>query len=65
MGALMNAIVGFSVRFETLEGKFKLSQNVTPEDAEGVMRGLIQRSYPAMAALLRKQCERRGHEEGV
>jgi transcriptional regulator len=43
MGALMNAIVGFSVRFETLEGKFKLSQNVTAEDAEGVMRGLIQR----------------------
>ena len=43
MGALMKAIAGFSVRFETLEGKFKLSQNVTPEDAEGVMRGLIQR----------------------
>jgi transcriptional regulator len=43
MGALMNAIVGFSLCFETLEGKFKLSQNVTPEDAEGVMRGLAQR----------------------
>ena len=43
MGALMKAIAGFSVRFEALEGKFKLSQNVTPEDAEGVMRGLIQR----------------------
>jgi transcriptional regulator len=43
MGALMNAIIGFSLRFETLEGKFKLSQNVTPEDAEGVMRGLTRR----------------------
>jgi transcriptional regulator len=43
MGALMNAIVGFSMRFEMLEGKFKLSQNVTPEDAEGVMRGLVRR----------------------
>jgi transcriptional regulator len=42
MGALINAIVGFSVQFETLEGKFKLSQNVTPEDVEGVMRGLEQ-----------------------
>jgi len=42
MGALMNAIVGFSVRFESLQGKFKLSQNVTPGDAEGVMRGLVQ-----------------------
>jgi transcriptional regulator len=43
MGVLLNAIVGFSLRFEALEGKFKLSQNVTPEDAEGVMRGLVQR----------------------
>jgi len=43
MGALMNAIIGFSVRFEILEGKFKLSQNVTSEDAEGVIRGLIHR----------------------
>ena len=51
MGALMNAIVGFSMRFETLEGKFKLSQNVTPEDAEGVMRGLVQRGDPAGRAV--------------
>jgi transcriptional regulator len=51
MGALMNAIVGFSLRFETLEGKFKLSQNVTPEDAEGAMRGLIQRGDAASRAV--------------
>jgi len=43
MGALMNAIVGFSLRFDVLEGKFKLSQNVTQEDAEGVIRGMEQR----------------------
>jgi transcriptional regulator len=47
MGALLSAIVGFSVRFDTLEGKFKLSQNVTQEDAEGVMRGLIRRGDAA------------------
>lgn len=47
MGALMSAIVGFSVRFEALEGKFKLSQNVTPEDAEGVILGMEQRGDPA------------------
>ena len=47
MGALINAITGFSMRFETLEGKFKLSQNVTSEDAEGVMRGLIRRGDAA------------------
>jgi transcriptional regulator len=51
MGALMNAIVGFSVGLEALEGKFKLSQNVTPEDAEGVMRGLIQRGDAASRAV--------------
>jgi transcriptional regulator len=51
MDALMNAIVGFSVRFETLEGKFKLSQNVTEADAEGVMRGMIARGNPASRAI--------------
>ena len=43
MGALMNAIAGFSLHFDVLEGKFKLSQNVTSEDAEGVIRGMEQR----------------------
>lgn len=43
MDALMNAIAGFSLRFDMLEGKFKLSQNVTPEDIEGVIRGMEQR----------------------
>jgi transcriptional regulator len=57
MGALLNAIVGFTVRFETLEGKFKLSQNVTPEDAEGVMRGLIQGGDPAGRAIARAMRE--------
>jgi len=51
MGALMSAIVGFSVRFETLEGKFKLSQNVTPQDVEGVIGGLIQRGDAASLAI--------------
>jgi transcriptional regulator len=40
MGALLNAIVGFSVSFETLEGKFKLSQDKRPEDFAGVVRAL-------------------------
>jgi transcriptional regulator len=51
MGALLHAITGFSVRFETLEGKFKLSQNVTREDAEGVMRGLVRRGDPQSRAI--------------
>jgi transcriptional regulator len=51
MGALLNAIVGFRLRFDTLEGKFKLSQNVTPQDVAGVMRGLVQRGDPASLAV--------------
>lgn len=37
---LLNAIVGFSVALETLEGKFKLSQDKKPEDFEGVVDAL-------------------------
>jgi len=40
MNALLNAIVGFSVSFETLEGKLKLSQDKKMEDFEGVVRAL-------------------------
>lgn len=54
MGPLMNAIMGFSVQFETLEGKFKLSQNVPREDAEGVMRGLVRRDDPQSRAVARE-----------
>ncbi len=51
---LLKSIVGFSVRFERLEGKLKLSQNVTPEDAEGVMRGLIRRGDPASRVIAKE-----------
>jgi transcriptional regulator len=47
VAALMNAIVGFSLCFEALEGKFKLSQNVPPGDAEGAIRGLAGRGDAA------------------
>ena len=43
MAMLLNAITGFSVRFETLQGKFKLSQNLKPEDAAGAIDGLAAR----------------------
>jgi transcriptional regulator len=58
MATLMNAIVGFSLRFETLEGKFKLSQNLKPEDAEGAAGGLDARGDAAslaVAAAMRSQ----------
>ena len=40
MGALLNAIVGFSVSFETLEGKFKLSQDKKADDLNSVVAAL-------------------------
>jgi transcriptional regulator len=44
LAQLMTAITGFSVRLETLRGKFKLSQEKSGRDASGVIEGLEQRS---------------------
>lgn len=41
--ALMRAIVGFSVRLERLEGKFKLSQEKPDADFQGACAGLERR----------------------
>jgi len=57
MTNLLGAIVGFEVAFESLEGKFKLSQNIKPEDAAGAWRGLEARddaASRAVAELMRK-----------
>jgi transcriptional regulator len=40
---LVRAIVGFENKVSSLEGKFKLSQNRTPEDRKGVLAGLSAR----------------------
>jgi transcriptional regulator len=45
---LLNAIVGFSVDLETLEGKFKLSQDKKAEDLDGVV-GALEASRDAGA----------------
>jgi transcriptional regulator len=57
IAALMNAISGFSLVFETLEGKFKLSQDKRPEDAAGVvshLESLNDATSRATAAAMRK-----------
>lgn len=43
LDALLQAIVGFELRFETLQGKFKLSQDKRATDMEGVIQGLEAR----------------------
>ena len=42
----LRAIVGFSLRIEALEGKWKMSQNRTEEDRAGVAAGLSQSGEP-------------------
>jgi transcriptional regulator len=49
--AMLNAIAGFALSFERLEGKFKLSQDKNPEDRDGVVEGLEGRGDPASIAV--------------
>jgi len=61
--ALAAAIAGFSVTFEKLEGKFKLSQDKKPEDFAGVVAGLEARGETSSHAIARAmRSERDGHE---
>ena len=48
---LLNGIVGFSLPFERLQGKFKLSQDKTAEDVAGVIAELETRGDPASFAV--------------
>ena len=50
---LVEAIVGFEIVVETLEGKFKLSQNRSARDREGVAAALEAEGHEAIAALMR------------
>jgi transcriptional regulator len=59
LSQLMTAIVGFSVPLDTLEGKFKLSQDKRLEDVTGVIAGLEARNTPqssAVAQAMRDVC---------
>jgi transcriptional regulator len=51
VAALMNAIVGFSLSLDRLEGKFKLSQDKSGEDFAGVLCGLAARGDGASLAV--------------
>jgi transcriptional regulator len=53
MAALLNGIRGFVLSFDTLEGKFKLSQDKAPDDIAGVIAGLNARGDPASLAVAR------------
>ncbi len=57
-GKLLEAIVGFEIAVESLEGKFKLSQNRRPEDVEGVVSALEAQGEKALADLMRAHARR-------
>ena len=60
LDALLNAIEGFALAFDRLEGKFKLSQDKRPADLDGVLAGLEARGDAAslaVAAAMRAQSE--------
>ena len=57
LAALTSAIVGISVLFEKLEGKFKLSQDKSPQDIAGVMAGLEGRGGAADVAVAKAMRE--------
>ncbi len=51
LSAMVNGIRGFAVAFDTLEGKFKLSQDKKPEDVKGVIAALEMRDDAASLAV--------------
>jgi transcriptional regulator len=50
---MLAAIVGFELRIERLEGKWKLSQNRAAADREGVVAGLLEEGDPQTLAVAR------------
>ncbi|HXV13262.1 MAG TPA: FMN-binding negative transcriptional regulator [Candidatus Krumholzibacteria bacterium] len=60
MDVELEGIVGFEIPVERLEGKFKLNQNRSVEDREGVVRALEGSSHPderEIARLMRAQLD--------
>jgi transcriptional regulator len=49
LASMLKAIVGFCLPIDRLEGKWKLSQNRTPEDRAGVVKGLETDGETALA----------------
>jgi len=48
---LLDMIVGFEIEITELQGKFKISQNRSPEEQQSVIAGLNQSNNPLAAAV--------------
>lgn len=54
---LVRAIVGFEIEITSIEGKFKLSQNRSPEDQLGALQGVskhYERTNPELIRIMRE-----------
>lgn len=49
----LKAIIGIEIAVTSIKGKFKLSQNRSTEDFQGVVDGLSQSNQPAVASLMK------------
>jgi len=61
MDSELKGIVGFEIPIDRIEGKFKLNQNRSVEDREGVIRALEGSAHPderEVARLMREQLDR-------
>ncbi len=61
---LLRAIVGFELAIAGLEGKWKLSQNRSAADIEGVRRGFLADGGDDRAALARQMGDKMGDKMG-
>jgi transcriptional regulator len=57
---MLQAIVGFEIAVDRLEGKFKLSQNRRREDVDGVASALEAQGQDELASLMRDHADRKG-----
>jgi transcriptional regulator len=64
LDALLNAIVGFRLPFDMLEGKVKLSQNRSSADREAAIEGLETRGDAASIAVAEAMRKTLGQETG-
>ena len=51
MDKMLGAIVGFKIVITRLEGKWKMSQNHSPQDIAGVQAGLVRENGSAQKAV--------------
>jgi transcriptional regulator len=57
---MLDAIVGFEIAVEKLDGKFKLSQNRKPVDQARVAAALEREGAAELAALMRSRAPAKG-----